>query len=192
MVAELGKGAFGIVYLVIDRHDSSTDVFAMKTFPQSMIAKSKSLAGRGRSVSSEDAIRMEVSIMKSLVHPNLVSLIEVIDGTSTSNDLYLVLEYITGGPIMRTEEVENECPRFYAPTSSGPYGEETASKLFRYVMIILVNTLIIKLLLCRQVLNAMSYLHSNKIAHRSVIVTIRINDMFDERIALSLLQRFEA
>ena len=72
-MGELGRGSFGVVYLV---RNSVGDKFAMKTFPN--VSKPKHLNRGGANVLSEsEVIRKEIAIMKRLVHPNLVNLIEV-------------------------------------------------------------------------------------------------------------------
>jgi serine/threonine protein kinase len=46
-----------------------------------------------------DEIMQEINIMKFLQHPHLVTLYEIIDDDDSTN-LYLVMEYMEGGPIM--------------------------------------------------------------------------------------------
>lgn len=43
---------------------------------------------------------MEIAIMKKLNHPNVVSLIEVLDDDSV-DDLYIVMEYMKNGSLMQ-------------------------------------------------------------------------------------------
>lgn len=87
VTAELARGSFGTVYLVEvssppmeNEPPPRPKTYAMKTF---LKPKSKSLSRipRNRSKSSMDdellLIRKEISMMKRLSHPNIVSLLEV-------------------------------------------------------------------------------------------------------------------
>lgn len=50
--------------------------------------------------------------MKKLVHPNIVQLVEIIDAPLDSS-LYMVMEYVERGAVMRCTEPEQgryECP----------------------------------------------------------------------------------
>lgn len=78
VVSELGRGAFGKVYLVKDSTVKRGNHFAMKSFPGSKMKNKPSLS-RGKATSSSDAnaIQFEIAIMKRLSHPNLVRLHEV-------------------------------------------------------------------------------------------------------------------
>jgi serine/threonine protein kinase len=129
-MGELGRGAFGKVYLVQDEEKVK---YAMKSFPQS--SKSHTNMRRGpQTASKNEIIHREIAIMKRLNHPNLVFLKEVIEDTSEGNKLYIVLEYIDGGIIMTSVENSDPSlsPKFIAPRGvNGKYTEEQASRLFR-------------------------------------------------------------
>ncbi|XP_061443045.1 serine/threonine-protein kinase DCLK3 isoform X1 [Rhineura floridana] len=78
----IGDGNFAVV---MECHHRSTDQnYAMK-----IIDKSK-LKGK------EDMLENEILIIKSLSHPNIVSLIEVFE---TDAEIYLILEYVPGGDL---------------------------------------------------------------------------------------------
>jgi len=77
----------------------------------------------------------EIDIMKKLQHPNIIQLMEVID---TSDTLYLVLEFASGGEL------------FDAIVNKGSYSEADAAKIIR------------------QILEAIQYVHKNGIAHRDL------------------------
>jgi serine/threonine protein kinase len=129
-MGELGRGAFGKVYLV---QDDEKVKYAMKSFPQS--SKSHMNMRRGpQTASKTDLINREIAIMKRLNHPNLVFLKEVIEDTGEGKKLYIVLEYIDGGIIMTSVDNSDPSlsPKFIAPRGvNGKYPEEQASRLFR-------------------------------------------------------------
>lgn len=132
-MGELGRGAFGKVYLV---QDPEKIKYAMKSFPQT--SKNVSL-GRGpprgpKGPSKTELIHREIAIMKRLNHPNLVNLKEVIEDTGESQKLYIVLEYVDGGMILTSVENSDPSmsPHFIAPRGiKGRYSEEQSSQLFR-------------------------------------------------------------
>lgn len=78
----IGDGNFAVVMEC--HHRSTNQNYAMK-----IIDKSK-LKGK------EDMLENEILIIKSLSHPNIVSLIEVFE---TDAEIYLILEYIAGGDL---------------------------------------------------------------------------------------------
>jgi calcium/calmodulin-dependent protein kinase kinase 2 len=69
---------------------------------------------------SLDFIKEEIAIMKKLHHPNLVSLIEVLDDPE-EDSLYMVMEYCKNGVIMRVNLDEK----------ADPYDEEKCRHWFR-------------------------------------------------------------
>ncbi|GAM22807.1 hypothetical protein SAMD00019534_059820 [Acytostelium subglobosum LB1] len=77
---ELGRGAFSIVYRVIDR--KSKKEFAMKVID--------------RKSSSKAALQTEIEIMKKVSHPNIVTMHEYFESTEK---IYLVVELVTGGQL---------------------------------------------------------------------------------------------
>ena len=91
VTAELARGSFGTVYLVeVSTPQAADDAdpippkcYAMKTF---MKPKSKGLTrgpGRGKKTPADEellVIRKEISMMKRIHHPNIVSLLEVREG----------------------------------------------------------------------------------------------------------------
>uniref|UniRef100_A0A6J0UEI2 non-specific serine/threonine protein kinase n=1 Tax=Pogona vitticeps TaxID=103695 RepID=A0A6J0UEI2_9SAUR len=78
----IGDGNFAVVMEC--HHRSSNQTYAMK-----IVDKSK-LKGK------EDMLENEILIIKSLSHPNIVSLIEVFE---TDAEIYLILEYVPGGDL---------------------------------------------------------------------------------------------
>jgi [calcium/calmodulin-dependent protein kinase] kinase len=67
-----------------------------------------------------ELIREEIAIMKKLHHPNVVSLIEVLDDP-TEDSLYMVLEMCKKGVVMRVGLDEK----------ADPYSPEKCRHLFR-------------------------------------------------------------
>lgn len=78
----IGDGNFAVVKEC--RHCDSNQIYAMK-----IVDKSK-LKGK------EDMMESEILIIRSLSHPNIVSLIEVYE---TEAEIYLILEYVPGGDL---------------------------------------------------------------------------------------------
>ncbi|KAM3822268.1 serine/threonine-protein kinase DCLK3 isoform 1-T1 [Vipera latastei] len=78
----IGDGNFAVVMEC--HHRSTNQIFAMK-----IIDKSK-LKGK------EDMLENEILIIKSLSHPNIVSLIEVFE---TEEEIHLIMEYVPGGDL---------------------------------------------------------------------------------------------
>ncbi|XP_058040212.1 serine/threonine-protein kinase DCLK3 isoform X2 [Ahaetulla prasina] len=78
----IGDGNFAVVMEC--HHRSTNQIYAMK-----IIDKSK-LKGK------EDMLENEILIIKSLSHPNIVSLIEVFE---SEEEIYLIMEYVPGGDL---------------------------------------------------------------------------------------------
>ena len=82
----------------------------------------------------------EISILKAISHPNIVKLIEL---KKTKTHIYIVTEYCNGGSL-------SSCLKKYITAHHKPFPEEVV----QYIM--------------RQVVNALSFLHSKKIVHRDL------------------------
>eukprot|EP01126_Amoeba_proteus_P054216 TRINITY_DN6656_c0_g2_i7.p1 TRINITY_DN6656_c0_g2~~TRINITY_DN6656_c0_g2_i7.p1 ORF type:complete len:411 (+),score=85.94 TRINITY_DN6656_c0_g2_i7:276-1508(+) len=106
----LGKGNFATVSLCI--HKSSGERFAIK-----MIDKKKFMIGN--SSKRENPLMDEVKILKSLKHPNIIGIEDVLDTPTT---LYLVLELVTGGEL------------FEKIIASGSFDEVTARNHFSQIL----------------------------------------------------------
>ncbi len=107
-------------------------------------------------------VEREIDIMKTLSHPNLVSLLEVIDAGPSR--LFLVLEYCTMGEIMtnvrgtgtyRRKEGETFVPGVVVVPGKGHFDEETAALYFVDVM------------------HGLAHLHGNCIVHRDLKPEVR-------------------
>jgi hypothetical protein len=154
VLAELAKGSFGTVYLV---EDDRRRRYAMKAFP---FAKAKKSFARGRMPGKQsndeiDLIRREIALMKRLVHPYIVRLYEVVEERIYPHSIYMILEYINGGPIMILKQASSSTPtpglvrdpsvssvasdfsatvsppQWESSLTGGVLGEALASKLFR-------------------------------------------------------------
>lgn len=91
VIKELGRGEHGKVKL---GRDMETGVYvAIKIVPR--YSKQRRL---GRLGAPQDQTKREVAILKKARHPNVVSLLEVIDDRN-KNKVYLVLEYVEHGEI---------------------------------------------------------------------------------------------
>jgi calcium/calmodulin-dependent protein kinase kinase 2 len=89
--------------------------------------------------SSIDLIKEEIAIMKKLNHPNLVSLIEVLDDP-TEDSLYMVMEMCKKGVVMRVGLEEK----------ADPYPEDTCRYWFRDLLL------------------GIEYLHAQGVVHRDI------------------------
>jgi [calcium/calmodulin-dependent protein kinase] kinase len=129
---EIGRGSFGAVHLAVDQYGQE---YAVKEFSKSRLrkrAQSNLLrrpsnrrralpAGIGfnsplhRHSSTEgennafELIKEEIAIMKKLNHPNLVSLIEVLDDPE-EDSLYMVMEMCKKGVVMQVGLEERADP----------------------------------------------------------------------------------
>jgi SNF1-activating kinase 1 len=92
IVSELGRGEHGKVKLA--RNIETGSFVAVKIVPR--YSRQRRL---GRLGAPEDRTKREVAILKKARHPNVVSLIEVIDDPS-KNKVYLILEFVELGEIV--------------------------------------------------------------------------------------------
>ncbi|EXJ81672.1 CAMKK protein kinase [Capronia coronata CBS 617.96] len=91
IVQELGRGEHGKVKLGRDIEKGT--LVAVKIVPRYSVKRRL-----GRLGAPEDRTKREVAILKKARHPNVVSLLEVIDDPN-KNKVYLILEYVERGEI---------------------------------------------------------------------------------------------
>ncbi|KAB2576933.1 hypothetical protein BFW01_g2206 [Lasiodiplodia theobromae] len=160
---EIGRGSFGAVHLAVDQYGNE---YAVKEFSKSRLRKraqsnmlrspgvrhrkNQYSAGRGFNLplhrhsgsepnNSLDLIKEEIAVMKKLNHPNLVSLIEVLDDPD-EDSLYMVLEICKKGVVMRVGLDER----------ADPYEDEQCRCWFRDMIL------------------GIEYLHAQGIIHRDI------------------------
>lgn len=97
LIKEIGKGSFGNVYLA--RMEGQERFVAVKDVNR------PANKWKGPTVD----IYKEISVMKLLNHPNIVSLIEVIDDPKV-NQVYLIMEFLEGGPLLPDSETTTPIP----------------------------------------------------------------------------------
>ncbi|KAI8376998.1 kinase-like domain-containing protein [Blakeslea trispora] len=107
----LGRGSSGRVKIGI--HKITGEKVAIKIISKSHLAANASV---------EKAVKREIAVMKLISHPNIMSLLDVID-LSDSPNLYLILEYVQGGEL------------FEHLVSQGRLSEAEARKYFQQIII---------------------------------------------------------
>jgi serine/threonine protein kinase len=95
ILKKLGMGSYGKVKKCRDIVTGKT--YAMKIFSRMKLRKPRMNAER---TTAFDDVMREVKIMSSCNHPNIVSLVEVMNDPSCDH-LYLILEYCSNGPLMK-------------------------------------------------------------------------------------------
>ncbi|KAI9915166.1 hypothetical protein PsorP6_008186 [Peronosclerospora sorghi] len=108
--------------------------------------KEERMPARMRAVTALDRVHNEIEIMRSLYHRNIVLLFEVIEAED-SNKLYLVLEYMAGGPCM-----------IYRPKTRDFYSRVTGSVLTEELARSYLS----------DILHGLQYLHQRRICHRDI------------------------
>lgn len=120
ILKEIGRGSYGEVFLC---RDVTTDnLFALKAISRSHTpsqqgndTNSSSILSIGsnssENFSSDDGqvLSLEIEVMKSLRHRNIVSLYEVIDDP-LARKVYLIQEYMDGGVVMPDQELAEPLP----------------------------------------------------------------------------------
>ncbi|KAK2942699.1 putative serine/threonine protein kinase [Blattamonas nauphoetae] len=96
---KLGAGAYGVVLLAKDLEKNNMNV-ALKILNKKQLMKSKNDTKAQNNVLAD--LRREIAIMKKLDHQNVVKLYEVIDDPNSDN-LYLAMEYLPGGPCWKKD-----------------------------------------------------------------------------------------
>ncbi|KAH6913964.1 other/CAMKK/ELM protein kinase [Coprinopsis sp. MPI-PUGE-AT-0042] len=104
----IGKGHHGEVYLCEDTMRGNKEVAVKgvrRRDPRDKIKllrknyqENDPLTGRVKLSTTENSIRKEIAVMKRCRHPNIATLLEVIDDPHQEK-IYLVMEYLAGGPV---------------------------------------------------------------------------------------------
>ncbi|KAJ6387785.1 hypothetical protein OIU77_026374 [Salix suchowensis] len=96
---KISHGSYGKV--VLYRNSNSGTPYAIKVVCKSRLHKFRIT---GSETAMNDVLR-EVSILKTLEHPNIINLVEVIDDQK-SDYLYMVLEYVEGSTMSKILEMK--------------------------------------------------------------------------------------
>jgi len=120
---EIGKGAFSVVKMAINK--KTGEKVAVKIIDKKA----------ANSDQDEKRLKTEVEILKRVNHPNIVCLKDMFE---TKENLYLVMELVTGGEL------------FDKIVEKGQYSEKDAS------------------VIVMKMLNSIEYLHGINIAHRDL------------------------
>eukprot|EP00760_Papus_ankaliazontas_P023562 PhM_4_TR2067/c4_g1_i2/m.99909 len=118
----LGTGNFSKVKMGVD---DSGNQWAIKIVDKAQLAKEH----------MEEQLKREIAVMKMLNHPNVVKLYEVMQ---TQNNIYLVLELVTGGEL------------FERIVTAKRFDEDTARKFFQQLVV------------------GLYYCHKQGVAHRDL------------------------
>jgi serine/threonine protein kinase len=97
----LGKGAFGEVFL--GKKDGET--YAIKVLRKSALKRQRT----GKASSALDSVKLEIATMKKIAHPNCVHMFDVILDP-THDELYIVLEFVDGGPSQKMDHQGRPIP----------------------------------------------------------------------------------
>jgi len=167
----LGKGAFGRTWRAIDL--ISQESYAIKILDKYALKRTKIFLGPTKPQTNEYEITVknEIAIMKSMWHPNVVNLHEIVQD-DVHPMLYLVLEFVPGGVVCVLEgDPEPSCDPLELDDT------------LRYM---------------RGIINGLDYLHSNMVFHsdlkpENVLLTdegeVKISDFGTSRIEESEIAR---
>eukprot|EP00953_Heterococcus_sp_UTEX-ZZ885_P020331 11383-Heterococcus_DN1.PRE.1 len=157
LLRELGAGATAVVKLCrrvgaprVDADGGGNGVlYAVKIFQKNVLRKQVDFGARPGEMVKETGLhklQREIAIMKKLIHPNIVRLIEVIDDEGGDCG-YLVMEYVSGGAVMEFDEVRKAY--VFGPTR-GSMPKQRAASIFV------------------DVLAGLHFLHINGVIHRDI------------------------
>jgi len=134
-VRELGNGKISTVKLY--RHSVDGQEYAVKIYSKEMLKKYPMFPNKRKAI--WDDIALECKIMMGLKHKNVVGLIDYMKNES-KDKIYLVMEYMAGGPIMNIQVGKTvEC-----------FTEDKARKYF-----------------C-DIVKGLEYIHNSKIIHLDI------------------------
>ena len=124
----LGKGSFGEVYLT--QKANNPEILATKKLDKKQTDRP----------SVKKYFDNEISIMKELIHPNIVRFYDLL---ATYSHYYVVMEYCNGGGL-------SNCLAKYKQFNRRPFSQE----IVQYLM--------------RQIIEGLKFIHSRKIIHRDI------------------------
>ena len=128
LVKLLGKGSFGEVYL--SKIKGKSQNFATKKIEREIADRPD----------FKKYLENEINLLKNFNHPNIIKL----EGIKTStNNYYIIMEYINGGPL-------SDCLKKYMQLYKKAFPEE----IVQYLM--------------KQIIEGLYYLHKQKIIHRDL------------------------
>eukprot|EP00756_Hemistasia_phaeocysticola_P013778 Hpha_TRINITY_DN15298_c1_g1::TRINITY_DN15298_c1_g1_i1::g.68313::m.68313 len=104
---QLGTGTYSKVK--VGKHVDTGAEYAVKIIDKAQLAEER----------MEEQLKREIAVMKLLKHPNIVSLIEVLQ---TGKHIYIVLELVTGGDL-------------FGKIVEGKFSEKTARRYFQQIVL---------------------------------------------------------
>jgi len=147
LLEKIGQGSFGTVRKC--KNITTGKVFAMKILNKIHLrSKLRFTKKRDNSIERSNAlddVQKEIAIMQRLRHPNIVTLVEVIDSLDT---MYLILEYMPFGSIAKSSAFINKIER------EDSDHKETDREVLRLYM--------------RDIVSGLAYLHSQRICHSDI------------------------
>jgi len=141
--------------------EENGELVAVKVFSKSLLKRMRTMERNSatrkvRVRTALEKVEREIALMKAMRHPNIVSLLDVID-SEESDSLYMVLEYMPRGEIMTYCEENGTFRRIDKPGAQplegvidGHFDEPHAALYFV------------------DILHGLAYLHQNGICHRDL------------------------
>ena len=160
---EVGSGSFGRVFRCTLREDGAADGVAadgaelcVKMLKRSVLKRQRTFqkeGGKMVSTNGVDKVLREVAVMRKLSHPCTVRMFEFFDD-SAEDTLAIVMEFVVGGPVMDWDE---DMHRFTVRAGARIMRDEGVALPEQAARAYFVD-----------VVCALRYLHSNRIAHRDI------------------------
>jgi serine/threonine protein kinase len=98
LVRQIGSGTFGKVFLARTQDGGPPGRAAVKQMDMVFLRKRmrRTMMGHGGQEGADEMVKREIATMKKLNHPNVCSLLDVIDDHDSST-MYVVTEFLAGG-----------------------------------------------------------------------------------------------